>query len=61
MRVKTYEKTANSGLNDLLRPEDARRLRAQAWRHVRRINTRVARETHQKMKAREQALPAAPE
>jgi len=60
MRAKIYEKTANAGLNDLLRPEDARRLRAQAWRHVRRINPRVAREMHSKMRARE-ALPAASE
>jgi hypothetical protein len=50
---KTYEKTANAGLNDALKPEDARRLRGKAWRHIHRINPVKARELWRKVKERE--------
>jgi len=53
MTPDTYEKTANAGLNLLLKPEDARRLRAKAWRHIHRINPAKARELWRKVKERE--------
>jgi hypothetical protein len=49
----TYENTANGGLNDALKPEDARRLRGKAWRHIHRINPVKARELWRKVKERE--------
>lgn len=36
----------------ILTREQDRRLRAQAWRHVRRINARIAREVYAKARAR---------
>ena len=46
MGVKTGEakEDCTGGLLECLTPEQARRLRAKAWRHVRRINSKVARE-----------------
>src|SRR6185312_11287788 len=46
MGVKTGEakEDCTGGLLECLTPEQARRLRAKAWRHVRRINPKVARE-----------------
>lgn len=43
----------------LLRPEDARRLRAKAWRHLRRINAVKARKLWAKIRARESVRKAA--
>lgn len=47
------------GLASLLRPEDARRLRAKAWKHLRRIDAAKARALWSKVRGREKFLKAA--
>lgn len=47
------------GISSLLRREDERRLRAKAWRHLRRINAARARRIWRKVRMRDRMRLAA--
>jgi len=51
--MKQYREVGEGALNEALRPADARRLRAKAWRHIHRINPAKARELWRKVRERE--------